>query len=245
MDETDLAKAGANALMKPITDLVDKIAGPGAEEIGLTIRDHIRVYRAKRQIELLRKMQTMIDDSGFEPQRIPIKVLLPSMEYAAVEDNEALHTAWAALLSNAANPADSFSLLPAFPEILRQISAYDASFLDHLFRNVLRRDTETPVPRSVQSEYAKDLGTMRDLYAEFRVSLTDPSAIEDSQIFFEVCMTNVQRLGVIRSSRDIQQLPERFRSRFGATPEVEHFYFTALGIEFLRVCQPPSDAPTR
>ena len=77
MDETDLAKAGANALMKPITNLIEKIAGPGAEEIGLTIQDHIRVYRAKRQIALLRKMQIMIDRSGFEPQRIPIKVLLP------------------------------------------------------------------------------------------------------------------------------------------------------------------------
>ena len=69
--------------------------------------------------------------------------------------------------------------------------------------------------------------------------------MEDSQIFFEVCMNNVQRLGVIRSSRDIQQLPERLRSRFGTTPEVEHFYFTALGIEFLRVCQPPSKVPHR
>jgi len=46
----------------------------------------------------------MARDAGFQPQVVPPKVLFPLLEGASFEDNEDLHTMWAALLANAADP---------------------------------------------------------------------------------------------------------------------------------------------
>jgi hypothetical protein len=105
-------------LLDPIAELVKRVAGPAAEEIGLTIQDSIKIYRAKRQYRMFEKMQEFVTTAGFNPHRIPLKILLPSLDYAAVEDNEDLHTMWAALLANASNP-DISEVPTYFPEILR------------------------------------------------------------------------------------------------------------------------------
>jgi Abortive infection alpha len=113
------------------------VAGPAAEEIGLTLQDSIKVYRAKRQYRLFEKMRDFVREAGYEPRHIPLKILLPSMDYASVEEDEGLHTAWATLLANAADP-NIESISAAFPEILRQMSPHEARLLSQASRYPLR-----------------------------------------------------------------------------------------------------------
>src|ERR1039458_4849997 len=58
-------------LADPVVDIIKKVAGPAAEEIGLTLQDSIRVYRAKRQYRLFEKIRDFVKEAGFEPKRIP------------------------------------------------------------------------------------------------------------------------------------------------------------------------------
>jgi hypothetical protein len=128
-DENELVQSGVKALIQPVADLISKLAGPAAEEIGLTLQDSIRVYRAQRQMKLLQKVSAYARERGFIPREVPLKLLLPILDNASVESDDDLHTAWAALLANAANPSIHGRILPCFVEILKQLSKGEAIFL--------------------------------------------------------------------------------------------------------------------
>src|SRR6266849_340531 len=103
-NENDLVKAGIESALKPFADLLDKLAGPLASELGQTFRDAARVYRFKRALKLLQKVEKLARESGFEPRSVSPKLLLPILDHASLEDEEAIHDRWAAMLANAANP---------------------------------------------------------------------------------------------------------------------------------------------
>jgi hypothetical protein len=130
-DEDKLVKAGVEAALKPFADLLEKLAGPAAEEIGLTLKDHLRVFRLRRQLRLFGRVKTMLEDAGISPQKVPLKLLGPIVDTASLEEDDALQDKWAALLANAAGHEDAIH--PSFVEVLKQISALEAQFLDALF----------------------------------------------------------------------------------------------------------------
>src|SRR5271170_1869463 len=122
MDPNELIKAapeiakGAAALGAaiPFTSIVKRMLGPAADEVAEIWRDQVRVYRYGRQIKLLEKAERMAQEAGFTPQAVPPKILFPLLEGASFEDNEDLHTMWAALLANAASPHDAGKIRPGF-----------------------------------------------------------------------------------------------------------------------------------
>ena len=121
-------------LMDPVSELVKKLAGPAAEEVGLSLQDSVKVWRAKRQYKLFEKMNTFIADAGFEPNPIGLKLLLPALDCAAVEDDESLHSMWAALLANAADPRQLCIVHPSFTTILKELTSREVKLLDALYR---------------------------------------------------------------------------------------------------------------
>jgi hypothetical protein len=54
-DENKLVKAGVEAALGSFADLLEKLAGPTAEEIGLTLKDHVHAFRLPRQNPTFRK----------------------------------------------------------------------------------------------------------------------------------------------------------------------------------------------
>src|SRR5262249_41102811 len=107
------------------------------EEIGGMWQDRLKVRRLKRQIELLKKVQKLIDDSGFEPQYVKDSISIPLLTSATLEDNQTLQDKWAALLANAANPATGVH--PAFIRILESMGPLDAAVLDESYGRLLIR----------------------------------------------------------------------------------------------------------
>jgi hypothetical protein len=133
--DLDIAKAGAEALMRPFSDLIDKLAGSAAEELGLTLRDHVQVFRLKRQLRLWQRTQEMLKAAGLQPKQVPFKSLAAIVQNASMEDDDYLQDQWAALLAN--NAAGNY-LDRVYPEILRQLSAADAQLLRMCLHVVLR-----------------------------------------------------------------------------------------------------------
>jgi hypothetical protein len=131
-DEDKLVKAGVEAALKPFADLLEKLAGPAAAEIGLTLKDHVREFRFKRQLRLFQRTKEMLEEAGIEPKIVPFKLLGPIMESGSLEEDDILQDKWAALLSRAAS-GDNDAVHPSFIEILKQISALEAQFLDALY----------------------------------------------------------------------------------------------------------------
>ena len=253
MDQQDLVKASAEGMMKPIADLIDKLAGPAAEEIGLTIRDSVRVWRAKRQLKLLQKVEHMLDEARISPRAVSLKVLLPLMDYASVEDDEDLHTAWAALLANAANPEAAMQITTVFPEILRQISKAEAVFLNAVYDVVVNQLSQDFPPGLWLARMAEhvNLGGWSELvmiYAgagltrnEGMALIThhreDPPGSEADFLGFHIALDNLLRLRLLS-----REMSVRVRQRWddvGVVDKEDHYLMTPLGFEFVKACRPP------
>jgi hypothetical protein len=127
-DGSELVKVGVEGALKPFADLLDKLAGPMATEIGQTFGDAARVFRFKRALKLLEKVQRITREAGFEPQAVQPKLLLPILEHASLEEEEPIHDRWATLLANAANLDFKRALYPAFIHVLADLSLGKFSF---------------------------------------------------------------------------------------------------------------------
>ena len=126
----DLLKGGAAvAGALKLTDVVKAMLGPATAEFAERLRDDVRLYRYGRQLECLKKAEKMATDAGFTPKAVPIKILFPLLEGASLEEDEDLHTMWAALLANAALPEKGANVRPGFIALLKEMAPDEAVLL--------------------------------------------------------------------------------------------------------------------
>src|SRR5580693_3115549 len=142
MDPSELIKAapvvakGAAAIgaVVPFTAIVKRMLGPAADELAEMWRDQVRLYRYERQLKCVEKAERMAQEAGFTPQAVPPKILFPLLEGASFEDDEDLHTMWAALLANAASPENARRVRPGFIATLNHLSVDEAALLNWVFQ---------------------------------------------------------------------------------------------------------------
>ena len=124
---TALAKEG----LDPVKGLLQRVAGPLADEVGESLALMARPYRIRLSLKMLQKTQRMLSEAGVAPQAVPPRLFVPMLEAASIENDEDLHTKWSALLANAASSPDKVH--PSYIEILKQLTPADARFLDRLY----------------------------------------------------------------------------------------------------------------
>jgi hypothetical protein len=220
----ELLKGGAAlAGALKFTDVIKAMLGPATAEIAERFRDEVRVYRFGRQLECLKKAEQMAKEAGFTPKSVPIKLLFPLLEGASLEENEDLHTMWAALLANAASPAQVEMVRPGFIAILRQMAPDEASLLKVIadltdgygsFWRPLMAPSKQALDRAIA---ARNVIQMERLRASFRREEEDESAMD---FRLQTCVHLLDNAGLIEIGNDIITL-------------------SALGRTFLESCQPP------
>lgn len=87
----------------------------------------------KRIQQLGERAKALLAAAGREPKPVEEKVLFPLVQAAALETDGALAEKWAALLANAADPAQRVQMQPGFAEVLRQLTPTDALLLASLY----------------------------------------------------------------------------------------------------------------
>ena len=209
---TALVNVGEDAAKQVASGFLSRIAGPAADEVGLMIQDKARLYRFKNQIKMLGKAQKMVESAGIDPGAVPMRTLLPLMEGASLEDDEDLNTKWAALLANASD-GEGLTVLPSFPDILKQLSPHEAAIL-----NTLPTD-RPPAPRKM---------TVFELE---RVS-------ERSGVPYEVMeplVENLQRLGIVTGTQRLDS------GKMVASHEgLDAIGLSHFGFLFLKACRAPA-----
>jgi Abortive infection alpha len=125
--------AGPLAAVIPLTPIIKAILGDAADELGQRFGDRVRLYRYGRSLDMLKKAEKMAQDAGYTPKAVPIKLLFPLLEGASFEENEDLHTMWAAFLANAASAKDADKVRPAFIATLKQMAQDEAALLNWMF----------------------------------------------------------------------------------------------------------------
>jgi hypothetical protein len=221
-------------LADPVVDLIKKVAGPAAEEVGLTMRDSVHVYRAKRAYHLAEKFRRFTAERGIDPKAVSLKLLLPILDGASIEEDEDLHTMWANLLANAADPREKIPVLPAFLPVLRELTPRDAQFL-----NVWYQDARQNGNSYSEDELTK-LGAKVGLVPEELIILPaqsrQPQAKPDLVILHTILDT-LKRNGLIGQTvypHDLGASPV-----YNRLPLPVIYYISNFGVEFIRACLPP------
>lgn len=176
-----VAKAGQAALSdasSEVEEFAAQITGTGRKEVGGWFADHVRLRRFKSQLKILQKAQKHAQEAGFDPKVVKMNVLVPLLEAGSLEEDEDMSDRWAALLANAASDhADTPSVQPSFPEILRQLAPKDAAVLDAVYDVALRFPREEWIGSGAIADQVKA-----------SVGMDDYS--------FAVCRRNLMRLGL-------------------------------------------------
>ena len=221
--EMELAKHGLQA----VKDFFGKIAGVSAEEVGQLLADQVRFFRWKNQIKILQKAKSFLDEAGVNPKHVSLKILVPILDAGSLEEEEAMSDRWAALLAAAANPSSPVSVVPSFPEILKELSSKEAQLLDEVF---------DLVTSGVSRDEWATKGVKRDAIRR-GISLSD----QDLEVSVEnlyrlhLCSPPKAKIGPIKWD----EFPER---RF-QTDVKEIICLTELGYSFVSACRAPKKNP--
>jgi len=207
----------------PFTAIVKRMLGPAADEVAEMWRDQVRVYRYERQLKLLEKAEQMATEAGFAPQPVPPKILFPLLEGASFEDNEDLHTMWAALLANAASAENGGQVRPGFIAILKQMAPDEAELLNAVadvtggYNAILppfKAPSKALLDRAITAHYALQMIRIREIFVK------DGEDETATEIRWQTCVQILESAGLIWVGN-------------------ENLTLSALGGAFLEACRPP------
>jgi hypothetical protein len=255
-DQREILKVGAETALRPITDIIDKLLGGPAEQIGGMWTDALAARRQIRRIALSNKIQAAIDKAGFNPQRIPDKISIPALREAFLEDDETVQEIWANLLANAADPRQLNPVLPSFSSMLKELTAREARFLDLLHTNKLddlrRSQLDIGYTRDdLLTIYGKAGLSRRPRLSNLTVGEVAEGG-DDLHADFEsfAAMTGILvRNGILNESAEPNPIDvSKFASNLAPismprsieVTATTRYRITELGAQFIKACQAPS-----
>lgn len=228
----EIIKTGAEvAGAFKLTEIMKAILGPATGEFAERIHDRVRLYRFGRQLECLKKAEKMAKDAGFTPKAVPIKILFPLLEGASLEENDNLHTMWAALLANAASPENPKQVRTGFIAVLRQMEPDEAALLNWMVSIQEPSGHASPISfREIALAY-NELGLGPVDLATILGPRPIPPPLLDSKIQdFGTCLMSIASTGLVRRV-----------DREPSDAYTDHLYYvTWRGDAFVRACRPPT-----
>lgn len=223
----ELAKEGIKDLLAPVQNLMQRLLGPAATEVGLSLADSARVWRMRRFLRLFEKVKAMAEIAGIEVKPVAPRLLFPILDAASLEDDEDLQRRWAALLTNAATTDFTTDVLPSFPDILRQLTPAEAQFLDRVEYEVVQDETASRERLKLQ---------MPELHGEAYVNC--PLRRDTLASAPSVMLGNLQRLGLLTpyGERDFEH---DGKLKVNIFEPINYLYLSPFGKAFVRACRPP------
>ena len=133
----EVAKAASNAIdaAREAGGFISRfVAGP--LEQGMAIfEDRLKYIRWERQVRLRLRAEELLRQLGLDgpTKAVPLKLAVPLIQAASLEEDDELQDRWAALLANAADAGCSFDIQRSYISILEQLSPLEARILDTIF----------------------------------------------------------------------------------------------------------------
>jgi hypothetical protein len=228
-DDLEIAKEISKELVKqalaPVQEIVRKLSGPAATEVGLMFGDTLRVWRLKRAVRYLQDVEQVASKAGLRLKPVAPRLLFPILDSASLEDDEDLHQRWIALLTNAARTDFDGEVLPSFPDILKQLTPPEAQFLDRAYDETTiygdRRRAEIRVNNphlNVSDELATALGISGRILGSLPA----------------VMIENLERLMLVTRTNVPLSLDDKI---VHTMPPANHLFVSELGKAFVRACR--------
>ena len=194
------------------------ISSPAMKEVGMVVFDQVRSFRYKRQIDTLVKTEKYAKERGIKLKEIPIKILVPLLENASLEDNEEMQDKWVKMLTNMVDSECNLQN-QIFPYILSQISITEFESL----KNLRLQEREFSI---LYSEYLKQRENDKYSFEHKTRELRDEVIVVDQGGFHipleEYELSNLARLALIKQLPPRIYIPE-VRTKGGDYDEVQEF----------------------
>ena len=110
------------------------ICGPMEQASGI-VEDKLKYLRWERQLRLMKRAEELMKQLGMrEPSRaVPLKLAIPLLQGASLEDDDDLQDLWAKLLVNAADADSPITIKRVFIDILENIGPLEARILQVVY----------------------------------------------------------------------------------------------------------------
>jgi Abortive infection alpha len=164
------------------------IAGTLEQGMGI-FEDKLKYYRWERQVRFMKRSEDLMREVGLDrPRRqIPLKLAIPLLEAASLEDDDFLQDLWAKLLVNAANNECKVSLQRAYISILEQLTSLEA----HMLLKIYSLTYDATLHKGIIT------GTLPN-YAVICVNENDDGSLPEPSKDVKLALSNLARLGCIR-----------------------------------------------
>jgi Abortive infection alpha len=103
---------------------------PVVREKGLLQATRVQRERMAATIEVCQEALCRLESAGISERIVRLKLVLPILEQASLEDDAALKSCWAGLLASSVTKE---SIHPSFPNLLAQLTPAEARILDYLY----------------------------------------------------------------------------------------------------------------
>jgi len=196
-DETEAIKESAKAVQEvakttgQAIDLCEKfggfiakfIDGPLKQGIGI-FQDKLTYMRWERQVRFIKRSEDLLNEVGISsPTRpVPMKIAIPLIQAASLEEDDDLQDRWAKLLVNAGNANSGVVVKRSYISILEDLSPMDAKILEKIC----------------------SVGLLDEVILTYK--LPDEAVISQTNNFYaepsrdvELSLSNLMRLGCITS----------------------------------------------
>ena len=135
VQETAKATGKAIDASRDLGAFVARFIGGPLEQASLIVEDKLRYMRWERQVRFMGRAQELLEDVGLsEPTRaVPMKVAIPLLQAASLEEDDDLQDIWARLLVNAANADSGVDVHRMFITILEDFGQLEAVLLQAVY----------------------------------------------------------------------------------------------------------------
>ena len=166
------------------------VKGTLEEGIGI-FEDKLKYIRWERQIRLMERADSFMKARGIQVENpIPLKLAIPLLEGAALEDDDDLQDRWAKLIVNSVR-ADGVELKRVYIDILERLSPLEAKILDVIYQLPFEKHLHS---RLKTFELPEKISVMAD-GEHGEPQLTNEEV--------ELALVNLARLGCIASTKTL------------------------------------------
>lgn len=231
---------------KQAVEYMNQITKSPIGQLGEIFGDNVRIWRYKRAIKHLLDVKAYHKKVGIQVKQIPLKVLLPLLENASLEEDENLQEKWTALLANAIDFENNLELHNIFVELLRQLSPVEVKVLDYMFDEGTTNKNKR-VPKVFSSLILKQMkGDGNPLHIREVFKIDDLSDEDEEEVKErekeKIIINNLVRLNLIEygeSRRKSSSSREMLTPTFTMIPYVDKskISLTTLGEKFIKECR--------
>ncbi len=201
----EVAKTAGKAIdaSRELGGFFNRVFGRSLDQLAGMGEDSLTYHRRVRQLRLAKRFEEIRKELGFDEPIDPIelKVGIPLIEAASLEDDDGLQDLYARLLATATNPGSKVKAKRAFVSILQELGPLEVLLLDLIYC------APGPLGTVVRT------GTLPDRYAQNMDQGVPPPSHE-----VELALWTLARAGCIEPG-----------SGFGGVTSITAVVLTALG----------------